>query len=71
MAQTQDAMPGGEPGAGQELAQGQGAEQSGEADSKAAKKVAKALRADLYVTGAYLEIPEGGFNQTHDWFVLM
>jgi hypothetical protein len=34
MAQTQDAVPGGEPGAGQELAQGQGAEQSGEADSK-------------------------------------
>lgn len=27
--------------------------------AKAAKKVAKALRADLYVTGAYLEIPEG------------
>lgn len=27
--------------------------------AKAAKKVAKALRADLYVIGAYLEIPEG------------
>ena len=27
--------------------------------AKAAKKVAKALRADLFVTGAYLEIPEG------------
>ncbi len=27
--------------------------------AKAAKKVAKALRADLYVTGAYLELPEG------------
>ena len=27
--------------------------------AKAAKKVAKALRADLYVTGSYLEIPEG------------
>ena len=27
--------------------------------AKAVKKVAKALRADLFVTGAYLEIPEG------------
>lgn len=27
--------------------------------AKAAKKVAKAIRADLFVTGAYLEIPEG------------
>ena len=27
--------------------------------AKAAKKVAKALRADLYVTGSYLELPEG------------
>jgi TolB-like protein len=27
--------------------------------AKAAKKVAKALRADLFVTGSYLEIPEG------------
>ena len=27
--------------------------------AQAAKKVAKALRADLFVTGAYLEIPEG------------
>lgn len=27
--------------------------------AKAAKKVAKALRADLYVTGTYLELPEG------------
>ena len=27
--------------------------------AKAAKKVAKALRVDLFVTGAYLEIPEG------------
>ena len=31
----------------------------GTSQAKAAKKVAKALRADLFVTGAYLEIPEG------------
>ena len=31
--------------------------------AKAAKKVAKALRADLYVTGSYLELPEGCRSQ--------